>query len=74
MVTDQVIAEVDDEHSFVVSLEPHEGMSLLTVPADAPSPPSRRRPIGDERALATEKVWAVPERQQRPARRPGASA
>jgi trehalose synthase len=33
MVTDQVIAEIDHEHSFAVSLEPHQGLSLLTVPA-----------------------------------------
>jgi hypothetical protein len=28
-----VIAEVDHEHSFAVSLEPHQGLSLLTDPA-----------------------------------------
>jgi trehalose synthase len=50
MVTDQVIAEVDHEHTFAVSLEPHRGLSLLTVPADAPGPPSLRQPIDDERA------------------------
>jgi hypothetical protein len=33
MLTDQVIAEVDHEHTFAVSLEPHQGLSLLTVPA-----------------------------------------
>jgi trehalose synthase len=33
MFTDRVIAEVDHEHGFAVSLEPHQGMSLLTVPA-----------------------------------------
>jgi trehalose synthase len=33
MFTDQVIAEVDHEHTFAVSLEPHQGLSLLTVPA-----------------------------------------
>jgi trehalose synthase len=32
MFTDQVIAEVDHEHGFTVSLEPHQGMSLLIVP------------------------------------------
>jgi trehalose synthase len=32
MFTDQVIAEVDHEHGFAVSLEPHQGMSLLIVP------------------------------------------
>jgi trehalose synthase len=74
MFADQVIAEVDHEHSFAVWLEPHQGMSLLTIPADAPGPPSRRQPIDDERASGTEKVWAVPGRQQHPARRPSASA
>jgi trehalose synthase len=33
MFTDRVIAEVDHEHSFAVSLEPHQGLSLLTDPA-----------------------------------------
>jgi trehalose synthase len=34
MRTDQVIDEVDPEQTFAVSLEPHEGMALLTVPVD----------------------------------------
>jgi trehalose synthase len=29
MFTDSVVAEIDHEHSFVVSLQPHQGMSLL---------------------------------------------
>ena len=33
MVTDQVIAEVDHEHTFAVGLEPHQGLSLVTDPA-----------------------------------------
>jgi trehalose synthase len=33
MVTDQVIAEVDHERTFAVWLGPHQGLSLLTVPA-----------------------------------------
>jgi hypothetical protein len=32
MSTDQVVAEVDREHSFTISLAPHQGMSLLAVP------------------------------------------
>jgi trehalose synthase len=32
MMTDQVIAEVDHERGFAVSLEPHQGLSLQTVP------------------------------------------
>jgi hypothetical protein len=39
MVSDQVIAEVDHDQTFAVSLGPHQGMSLLTVPATAPDPP-----------------------------------
>jgi trehalose synthase len=31
MFSNQVIAEIDHEHSFAISLEPHQGMSLLTV-------------------------------------------
>jgi hypothetical protein len=31
MFTNNVVTEVDHEHSFAVSLEPHQGMSLLTV-------------------------------------------
>ena len=33
MVSDQVIAEVDPEHTFAVCLEPHQGLSLVTDPA-----------------------------------------
>ena len=47
MFTDQVIAEVDHEHTFAVSLEPHQGMALLTVPVDVAGPPSRRQLIDD---------------------------
>jgi hypothetical protein len=54
MVTDQVIAEIDHEHSFAVWLEPHQGLSLRTVPADTPGPLSLRQPIDDERASGTE--------------------
>ena len=43
MVTDQSITEVDPEQTFAVSLEPHQGMSLLAIPA-ASSPPPRRHP------------------------------
>jgi trehalose synthase len=32
MFTDQVIAEVDQHHTFAQALEPHQGMSLLNVP------------------------------------------
>ena len=56
MCTDQVIAEVDPEQTFAVSLEPHQGMALLTVPVDVLGPPSRRQLIDDERASGTEKV------------------
>src|SRR5215213_8231895 len=45
MCTDQVIAEVDPEHTFAVSLKPHQGMALLTDPVDALGRPSRRQPI-----------------------------
>jgi trehalose synthase len=41
--TDRVIAEVDHDHSFAVSLEPHHGMSLLTVPANVLDPPRHRQ-------------------------------
>jgi hypothetical protein len=44
MVSDQVIAEVDHEHSFAVSLEPHQGMSLLTSPAAQTGPATVRSP------------------------------
>jgi hypothetical protein len=32
MFTSEQIGEVDDLHSFAVSLEPHQGLSLLIVP------------------------------------------
>ena len=54
MFTNQAIAEIDHEHSFAVWLEPHQGMSLLTVPAAASGPPLRRQPIDDDRASGTE--------------------
>jgi hypothetical protein len=56
MCTDQVIDEVDREQTFAVSLQPHQGIALLTVAVDASSPRSRRQPIDDERASGTEKV------------------
>jgi hypothetical protein len=56
MVTNQVITEIDHEHTFAVWLEPHQGMSLVTEPAAVPDPPARRQPIDDERASGTEKV------------------
>jgi trehalose synthase len=56
MFSGQVTAEVDREHAFAVSLQPHQGMSLLTAPAAAPDPTPRRQPIHDERTSGTEKV------------------
>jgi trehalose synthase len=50
MSTDRVIAEVDLGHTFPVSLDPYEGLSLLTDP----HPASRRQPINDDRAWGTE--------------------
>jgi trehalose synthase len=41
MSTGQVIAEIDHERGFAVSLEPHHGLSLLTVPRAARSRPDR---------------------------------
>ena len=32
MFTDEQVGEVDDLHSFAVSLEPHQGLALLIVP------------------------------------------
>jgi trehalose synthase len=55
MCTDQPIAEVGGEQTFAVSLKPHQGMALLTVPVDASGRPSRRQPINDESTLGTEK-------------------
>jgi trehalose synthase len=56
MCTDQMVAEVDPDQTFAVSLEPHQGITLLTVPVDASGPPSPRQLIDDERASGTEKV------------------
>jgi trehalose synthase len=60
MCTDQVTAEVDPEQTFAVSLEPHQGMALLTVPVDVSGPPSRRQLIDDERASGAEAGSAAP--------------
>ena len=45
MCTDQVIAEVDPDHTFAVALEPHQGMSLLTIPATTSDPPRGSAPL-----------------------------
>ena len=43
MMTDQEIGEVDDLHSFAITLAPHEGRSLLVLcPGDHPSIPIAR--------------------------------
>jgi hypothetical protein len=55
MFTNQVIAEVDPAQSFAVSLGPHQGMSLLAVPAAASGQPPRREPR-DESASRIENV------------------
>jgi trehalose synthase len=55
MCTDQAIAEVDHDHAFAVSLEPHQGMSLLTIPAAASGQPLRREPM-DESASGIERA------------------
>jgi len=54
MCTDQVLAEVDQDHGIAVSLQPHQGTALLTVPVDASGPPARRPLIDHERASGTE--------------------
>jgi trehalose synthase len=56
MFTDQVIAEIDHEHTFAVSLEPHQGMSLLTVPIQPQARHLAANPIDDESASGTEKI------------------
>jgi trehalose synthase len=53
MFTDQVIAEVDHDHTFPVSLGPHQGMSLLAIPATDPDPPIAANPIHDESTSGT---------------------
>jgi trehalose synthase len=55
MRTDQVIAEVDSEYTLTVSLEPYQGMSLLTIPAAASGQPPRRE-LRDESASGIENV------------------
>jgi trehalose synthase len=47
MFTDQVIAEVDPDHTFAVSLGPHQGMSLLTIPATSSDDHFVANPIDD---------------------------
>ncbi|GAA2093322.1 maltose alpha-D-glucosyltransferase [Microlunatus panaciterrae] len=43
MFTDDPIAEIDNLHSFAVSLEAHEGLSLLVVPPPEEEPQAVRR-------------------------------
>jgi hypothetical protein len=40
MFTDQVLGEVDDLHSFSISLEGHQGRSLFFSQPDAAVPPA----------------------------------
>ena len=47
MFTDQVIAEVDHKHTIAVSLEAHQGLSLVTTPAAPPDPLRHRQHGGD---------------------------
>jgi len=47
MFTDQVIAEVNPDHTFAVSLGPHQGMSLLTIPATSSDDHFVANPIDD---------------------------
>jgi trehalose synthase len=56
MFTNQVIAEIDHEHSFAVSLGPHQGMSLLTVRPPPQADPFTANPIEDESVMGTEKI------------------
>ena len=44
MFTEQVVAEVHHDHTFAVSLEPHQGVSLLTSPAAQTGPATVRSP------------------------------
>jgi trehalose synthase len=44
MSTNQIIAQVDHDHTFAVPLGPHQGRSLLLIPVDAPDPPPNRQP------------------------------
>jgi trehalose synthase len=60
MFSEQVIAEVDHDHSFAVSLEPHQGMSLVTDPVppqdgqDAAEPTTTAAPTTAEAPTTTE--------------------
>lgn len=56
MCTDQVIAEVDLDHTFAVSLEPHQGMSLLTIPATTSDLRFVASPVDDDRPPGTETI------------------
>jgi trehalose synthase len=47
MCTEQLIAEVDHDHAFAVSLAPHQGRSLLTIPAAASDQPPHREPMDE---------------------------
>jgi trehalose synthase len=56
MFTNQVVAEIDHEHSFAVSLEPHQGMSLLSVRPPPQADHVAANPIDGERVLGIEKL------------------
>ena len=55
MFTDEEIGQVDDLHSFAVSLGPHEGLSLLVLcPGDRPIDGHSHKP-----GRASVRGWAV---------------
>jgi trehalose synthase len=56
MFTDQVIAEVDHEHTFAVWLEPHQGLSLVTDPA----PPQDGQNSAEPRTTAASTTAEAP--------------
>jgi trehalose synthase len=55
MSTNQVVADVDHEHSFAVSLEPHQGRSLLTVQPPPQADHFAANTIEGESVMGTEK-------------------
>jgi hypothetical protein len=65
-----VIAQVDHEHTFAVSLEPHQGLSLVTDPA----PPQDGQNSAEPTTTAASTTAEAPTTTEAPTKTTGAPA
>ena len=65
-----MIAQVDHEHTFAVSLEPHQGLSLVTDPA----PPQDGQNSAEPTTTAASTTAEAPTTTEAPTKTTGAPA